>query len=208
MKADLRKQLRGRLEHLSFQALVSKSGDLTGRFQLWSAILKTPGFKGKTVLSFCPFDAEPQIQIEPFVEHVAYLRIEDWDKRVMHPREARRDIPGQWEEFEVPGSGHRIFHPLESQPLIRDEQITAVLVPGLGFTVDGTRLGRGAGFYDRYLSGIPAALRIGVAFEVQMLDSLPKGAHDAEIDMILTESRQIETIRYSQWKNHGRIERE
>lgn len=53
------------------------------------------------------------------------------------------------------------------------------IVPGLAFTRDGTRLGYGGGWYDRLLaSALPNAVKIGVAYPFQMVDSLPREAHD------------------------------
>lgn len=213
-KADLRKQLRARLEQISFQDLIAKSGELSQRFFEWAAHFDSPGFKFKTVLSFYPFGNEPQVQVEPaepalasrIPYRIAYPRIEDWSKREMKAREARRDLPGQWEEFPIPG-GSKIFQPLPFQPLTPPDQISAVLVPGLGFTRDCERLGRGAGFYDRFLKEVPHALRVGVAFDLQIVDDLPCEDHDLPVDMILTESRIIETERYADWQKNGKVNR-
>jgi len=67
-------------------------------------------------------------------------------------------------------------------------EIDLVLVPGLAFTRDGGRLGRGGGFYDRLL-GQPLlkARRIGVCFEVQIVQSVPLEGHDQRVDEVLTE---------------------
>jgi 5-formyltetrahydrofolate cyclo-ligase len=214
-KPELRKELRTRLEQLSFEELISKSGELSQRFHEWATHFESAALKFRTILNFYPFGNEPQVQVEPpdparasrIPYRIAYLRIEDWDQREMKAREARRDLPGQWEEYALPG-GNKIFQPLPFQPLVPPEQIAAVLVPGLGFTPQGQRLGRGAGFYDRYLSLVPQALRVGVAFELQIVDTLPCEEHDLPVDIILTESRLIETGSYAEWQKHGRIERE
>lgn len=213
-KAALRQQIHQDLEKLNFQELIEKSGRLNQQFESWAktdlTAFASPSHK-KTILSFCPFGTEPQIQIEPFLAEsgsikIGYLRIADWNARKMEAREARRDLPGQWEEFDVPG-GNMIFHPLASQPLCDLDQVIAILVPGLGFSPEGARLGRGAAFYDRFLLNIPQALRIGVAFDLQIKTALPMDDHDLHVDMILTESRVIATNRYNDWKNHGRIKR-
>lgn len=62
-----------------------------------------------------------------------------------------------------------------------------VLVPGLAFDLAGVRLGRGKGFYDRWLGANPAAKSLGVCFKCQLLENLPAEPHDVRVDAILTE---------------------
>jgi len=62
-----------------------------------------------------------------------------------------------------------------------------VLVPGLAFDLTGARLGRGKGFYDRWLGANPAVKTLGVCFKCQILENLPAESHDARVDAILTE---------------------
>ena len=69
--------------------------------------------------------------------------------------------------------------------------IDAYVVPGLGFTADGDRLGYGGGYYDATLAASPAALRIGYAHDEQVLSALPMGAHDQRVDVLVTPTRHI-----------------
>jgi len=67
-------------------------------------------------------------------------------------------------------------------------QIDLVVVPGVGFDRRGTRLGFGRGYYDRLLRRLRSeALRIGLAFECQVVDQLPALAHDVPMHMVITE---------------------
>jgi 5-formyltetrahydrofolate cyclo-ligase len=67
-----------------------------------------------------------------------------------------------------------------------------VLVPGLAFNRQGDRLGRGAGFYDRYLAGLDTTVvTVGVAFQLQLIDELPREAHDHPVRMVVTEQETI-----------------
>ncbi len=66
------------------------------------------------------------------------------------------------------------------------EQPDVILVPGLAFGKDRSRLGRGDGFYDRLLSKLAGRTRkVGVGFEFQLLDSLPVEPHDSWLDEII-----------------------
>ena len=66
--------------------------------------------------------------------------------------------------------------------------IAAVVVPGVAFTADGARLGRGAGMYDRLLPRLPGALRIGVCLERFVRPELPIEPHDAGVDLVVTDA--------------------
>lgn len=64
-----------------------------------------------------------------------------------------------------------------------------ILVPGLAFDARGGRLGKGKGFYDRYLPGA-RGLKAGVAYDVQIAEkNLPLDAHDQSMDAVVTDKR-------------------
>lgn len=63
-----------------------------------------------------------------------------------------------------------------------------VVVPGLAFDHDKDRLGRGAGYYDRFLASLPrSAFKVGLAFSFQVFPQIPKDDHDYPLDEVLTE---------------------
>lgn len=78
-------------------------------------------------------------------------------------------------------------------PVVAPEQIDVVLVPGLAFGEDGSRLGFGGGFYDRFLPTV-GAVRVGIAYEGCVVESLPHGKHDQRIDWIATPTRIIACV--------------
>jgi 5,10-methenyltetrahydrofolate synthetase len=62
-----------------------------------------------------------------------------------------------------------------------------LLVPGLAFSLKGERLGRGGGYYDRYLERyIP--VRIALTYSALICDNIPVESHDALMDFIITEN--------------------
>lgn len=67
-----------------------------------------------------------------------------------------------------------------------------VIVPGLGFGPDGKRLGRGKGFYDRYFEASPA-IKIGIAFEMQIEEDIPTDPHDITMDFVVTDQKIYKT---------------
>ena len=64
--------------------------------------------------------------------------------------------------------------------------LDAVIVPGLGFDKANNRLGRGAGYYDRFLGQLPkTTATIGIAFDFQVVDRLPTEDHDVPLHLII-----------------------
>jgi 5-formyltetrahydrofolate cyclo-ligase len=88
---------------------------------------------------------------------------------------------------------------LEPPPTARAvqlDEIEAVVMPGVAFSVDGLRLGRGGGYYDATLKLVPVrALRIGLGFDVQIVPSLPREPHDVPLDAVVTEARTLRFAR-------------
>ncbi|MBD8527489.1 5-formyltetrahydrofolate cyclo-ligase [Pseudomarimonas arenosa] len=88
---------------------------------------------------------------------------------------------------------------LPDQSLLRPEALDVVLVPLIGFTRDGTRLGSGGGYYDRsfaFLNHMPRPQRpqlIGIAYSFQELPRLPAAPWDVALDLIVTEREVIRT---------------
>ena len=72
---------------------------------------------------------------------------------------------------------------------------TLFLVPGVAFDVRGARLGRGRGWYDRALARYPAATRLGLAYDFQVLPALPEAPWDVRMHALVTESRLIGELR-------------
>jgi len=72
------------------------------------------------------------------------------------------------------------------------EDIDLVVAPGLAFGREGSRLGRGGGFYDRFLSQPDMhAVTCGIAFAEQLLAELPTHAHDVPLDMLVTDDEVL-----------------
>lgn len=64
------------------------------------------------------------------------------------------------------------------------DKIGAALIPGVAFTPQGRRLGRGKGYYDRLLPLLRNAYKIGVCFPYQVVKHIPCEAHDIPVDYV------------------------
>ena len=68
------------------------------------------------------------------------------------------------------------------------EAIDLAVIPGVAFTPDGRRLGRGRGYYDRLLPRLNGVTKIGVCWSFQLITQLPTEAHDIAMDFVITAS--------------------
>lgn len=75
--------------------------------------------------------------------------------------------------------------------LVDPKTIDCAIVPGSAFGRNGSRVGLGGGFYDRYLLKTPKAKRIGVCFDCQLSDEVPVERHDIFMNMVITEKDNI-----------------
>ncbi len=75
--------------------------------------------------------------------------------------------------------------------LVDPEQIDLAVIPGLAFDAEGGRLGRGGGFYDRFLAElrrVSDASLVGVAFDEQIVPRIPMEEHDVPVQTVVTPS--------------------
>jgi 5-formyltetrahydrofolate cyclo-ligase len=70
------------------------------------------------------------------------------------------------------------------------EKIDLVVVPGVAFDIEKNRLGRGKGYYDRFLSRINTFC-IGICYDFQLIKSVPVNSHDVKMNAIITPSKFI-----------------
>lgn len=68
---------------------------------------------------------------------------------------------------------------------------TIILVPGILYAPSGYRIGYGGGYFDRFLKEFPGT-SIGVAFQMQVKNDLPREAHDVPVDHLVTEMKSFD----------------
>ena len=81
---------------------------------------------------------------------------------------------------------YKILEP-ESDVMLEPDEKTLILMPGVAFSMDGGRLGYGAGYYDIYLEQHSTSKKIAVGYDFQIVDELPTEEHDIKPDFIISE---------------------
>lgn len=79
-----------------------------------------------------------------------------------------------------------ILEPDSEQYFDQLDVIDIVIVPGVAFTSHGKRLGRGKGYYDRFLSKVPQAYKIGICYQQQLIADIPTDSYDQLMDLVIS----------------------
>lgn len=178
-KKEARQEIKRRLRLLTPEQKAQKSLVICQR------VMELPEFqKAKTVMLFASMPDE--VDTRPLFER-AFAE----GKRVSAPKcitDDRHIIPVIVRSLsELAPGAYGIMEPVGSQ-ILPVSEIDFVLVPGYGFDRAGNRLGKGAGYYDRFMSqpGFRAT-RCAVTFAVQLLDHVPHNEHDLPVQILVTE---------------------
>ena len=82
-----------------------------------------------------------------------------------------------------------------SEKIVEIKNVDLVIVPGLGFDKTGARLGRGGGYYDRFLADNGKAVLCGVCFDCQLAEELPTEKKDVAMDYIVTDKKMLAELK-------------
>jgi 5,10-methenyltetrahydrofolate synthetase len=182
MKAELRSRLLVARDALSALDRARHSDAITDQIVDLDAYQQA-----RTVMAYMTFGSE--FMTERFVTHAL-----DHGKRLVLPkvrradqrlslhvvRDLRSDLgEGPW----------GIREPKDERTATATiDDVDFVLVPGLGFTANGIRLGYGRGYYDRLLEHrAPYTALVAAAYQLQLVDHIPADAYDVPVHLIVTE---------------------
>lgn len=179
LKTSIRNDILARRRQLSFEECLAQS------LRIQNRLLSAPEFRTSASLAlYSP------ILNEVFTENlfqqarkqrmsVAYPRVRGEDLEFVLVSSRSALTPGAFGVMEP--NGHDLMAPKE---------LDLVVVPGVAFDLSGYRLGYGKGFYDKALHDTAQrTVRVGVCYELQLVDVLPAERHDICMDLIVTENR-------------------
>lgn len=178
-KSRLRKQVYARLQRQREDTRRRKSE------AVWRRLQRLKVFRlAKTVC--CYVSLPDEVQTGPLITQML-----EAGKRVVVPKvQGRRlalsEVKDPAREL-VPGA----FGVLEPKPgafrPVAMERLDLVLVPGLAFDRRGHRLGRGEGYFDRFLARVPEDIpTIGICYDFQLVDRLPNEPHDQAVGAVIS----------------------
>ncbi|KPJ69362.1 MAG: hypothetical protein AMJ45_00405 [Syntrophobacter sp. DG_60] len=184
-KKEYRKMLLAKRNQLEPEKRKEKS------LYIQTQLIKTKIWqKAKTIMLYASFQSEVET-------HDLILKALDKKKYVLLPRvNAHKEIIPysiQDPNFDLAPGYAGILEPLPERCIVWDiDNIDLIIIPGCGFDLKGGRLGYGLGCYDRFLRKIKnSPLKIGFAFEICIVPSLPFTSRDIKMDIVITEQRII-----------------
>ena len=171
-KKSLRQQIRTRKKEHSFEQLKSQSEIILGKLEQ-----HTDFVRAHRVMLYASLPDE--------VQTLSFL--DKWKKRkqIILPTVVGDDII----PVELTADSQMVegdFHILEPENHPYSGSLDLIVVPGMAFDKAGHRLGRGRGYYDRFLIKYPDVKTIGICFDFQLLESIPTESHDRVVDEVIT----------------------
>ena len=188
-KFQVRAIAKARLGGVTPQDAAAWSKAVCDHIMAWQAFERA-----RTLMLFMPLAGEVDLRSlrEEAIRlgKVVCLPRTDWQSRALNPVSVPSLGPG------LVAARHGLLEPPAAAMALPISDLDLIVVPGLAFDSTGQRLGRGAGFYDRFLANpILRAFTCGVGFEVQLLDNLPIDRWDMPLHAIATERRLLMTGR-------------
>ncbi len=182
-KAAMRQQVRGVLARMppALQAQCSaKARELLQRQALWN--------EARSVLFFAPLPGE--VDVWPLLAEALAARKQTALPRFDRERRCYTICAVRNLDSDIGRGRFGIREPAPHCSTFPRNRLDLLLVPGIAFDLQGRRLGRGKGYYDRLLAALSGE-RCGVGFDEQVFDEIPLASHDQAVNWILTPTRWL-----------------
>ena len=169
-KSEVRSDLLQKLNQISREQRLEWSRLI--QMRLAQALQGQKGLWG----AYRPLKDEPQIRWESLSENIQWC----------YPQVLKTHLQFHTDVTSYQNSPLGVQEPVDGKP-IAVADLAGVVVPGLGFSKAGHRIGRGKGFYDRTLKSFKGK-KIAVCFGLSLFEELPNEPHDVLFNHIVTES--------------------
>lgn len=181
-KKELRRRVREELSALSRSELVRSDDALFARFLALPQVEEA-----KTIFAFWGIPGKEPDTSRLIGELVRRGKTVGLPRMLPgHRMEVRRFDPDR----PLVKASFGISEPGEDCPLMDREDIDLVLVPAVCYDGCGYRLGFGGGYYDRWLEGF-SGVKVGLCRGAVLREAVPIEAHDARVDLLLTEEESL-----------------
>lgn len=175
-KPEIRNFLRIKRDGLSVQEKEEASKKIQSTLESMKVFKKS-----RKILFYIPFGSE--VDLKPLLEKT--LHEKSCFVPVTKEGNTLKAIPILTTATLKPGK-EKVLEPPEPHDQ-EEKEFDLALIPALGFAKDGNRIGTGKGYYDRFLPELKIGIKLGIGYDFQVLESLPKDPYDSPVDGILTD---------------------
>lgn len=191
-KKRLRREVLARLDALPMEAILEKSKRIEAR------LFESSWWRRARVV-YCYVSMPREVQTAEIRRRaiaegktLALPRVAGHEIRFHRMSEPDQPLVRSSFNIEEPAADLPSMDPAADLPSATAAESALVIVPGLAFDCARYRLGRGRGYYDRFLAaGLGCFSTVGVCFEEQLVDAVPREDWDMRIDRVLTDERVI-----------------
>jgi 5-formyltetrahydrofolate cyclo-ligase len=193
-KQLLRREVKARLASIDAETIATASREACSR------LITLPAFAtASQIMLYMPLGHELDPALIAFecerLSKGLWLPRTNWELRQMSVAKAPSPST-QAPNSSLITTRHGLREPYPAAATADPVTLDLILVPGLAFDPRGGRLGRGAGFYDRFLADLRhaggKASFVALALDEQILESVPMDRHDVFMDLIVTPTRTLE----------------
>ena len=193
-KKEFRKKIKLQLSQLDHNFFVQKSEEICKNILSWEIYQKA-----KTILFYMPLKTEPNIF--KVIEESFYQKKECYIPKITDEITMKFFLLEKEKSIleQVESGFYGILEPKENLPLLQIEDLQKkdyilIFVPAMAFDKDKNRIGKGKGFYDRFLSKIFANSQnnitlAGISFDCFIFDKIPTEKNDMKVDFIISDCK-------------------
>jgi len=179
-KEYLRSKLRKKRDNLSPELRTQKSEKIT------NFLYGIDEFKQSNNV-FCYISYVSEVETLPLINDILKKGLDLFVPKIINNTEMTAVKLNSLANLEPDNIG--ILTPKTGEILL--DTFDIAITPGIGFTKNGKRLGYGRGYYDRWFSKNMVKVKVGIAFEEQIVTELPLEKTDINMDIIITEKEII-----------------
>jgi 5-formyltetrahydrofolate cyclo-ligase len=184
-KSELRAAVKEKMKNLDYSKKIIMDEKIRNN------VYKLPEYMGADII-FSYVSKEKEVGTIDLINHSI-----THGKRVCVPLTKKEDNSLEAREIDtlndLKTGNFNILEPNENTKIVDPKKIDILFIPGLAFSIGFERLGRGGGYFDRFLLQ-SSGLKVGLAYDFQIFESLPVQKHDIKMDIIITDERIISHV--------------
>ena len=193
-KKEFRKKIKSHLSQLEENYFIQKSDEVCKNILSWQIYQKA-----KTILFYMPLKTEPKIF--KVIEDSFYQKKECYIPKITDETTMKFFLLEKEKSIleQVEAGFYGILEPKDNLPQFKIETLPKkenilILIPAMAFDKNKNRIGKGKGFYDRFLSKIFENYQenitlAGISFDCFIYDKIPTETNDMKVDYIISDSR-------------------